>query len=385
MGFDYANRLQMLPPYLFAEIEEKVEKKRKEGVDIIDFGIGDPDLPTPRPIVEFIKRELEDPDNHRYPSSAGEAETRRAISRWYKERFNVDVDPNGEVAILIGSKEGLANICRAFVNPGEKVLVPDPAYPVYAQGAALLTDAMPVRFPLLAERGFLPDMESLPDDARMIYLNYPNNPTGAVCDKSFLLKAHRWCNETNTIFCYDNAYSEMTFDDYVAPSAIEVGHNDGIIEFGSLSKTFNMTGYRIGYAVGDANLIAGLKKVKSQIDSGAPKFLQKAVTMSLGEYRKGERPQMVKDNIAVYQERRNVLVNGLRKLGFKVDPPKGTFYLWLKVNGPSLEFAETMLKAGIVVTPGIGFGNSGEGYIRMATTQSVERIEEALERMSKVL
>jgi LL-diaminopimelate aminotransferase len=187
------------------------------------------------------------------------------------------------------------------------------------------------------------------------------------------------------MLCYDNAYSEMTFDDYVAPSALQVAQGDGTIEFGSLSKTFNMTGYRIGYAVGDADLISGLKKVKSQVDSGAPKFLQKAVTMSLGEYKNGQRPQMLQDNIAVYQERRNVLVNGLRKLGFKVNPPKGTFYLWLKVDGPSVKFAETMLNAGIVVTPGIGFGKNGEGYVRMATTQSVERIEEALERMSKVL
>jgi len=385
MGFDYANRLKMLPPYLFAELEEKVEKKRKEGMDIIDLGIGDPDLPTPQPILDCIKKELQDPDNHRYPSSAGEADTRRAIAQWYKRRFNVNVDPNGEVAILIGSKEGLANICRAFVNPGEKVLVPDPAYPVYAQGAALLTDAVPLRFPLLAEKGFLPEMDSMPTDARMIYLNYPNNPTGAVCDEDFLLQAHRWCNETNTIFCYDNAYSEMTFDDYVAPSAIKVGHNDGIIEFCSLSKTFNMTGYRMGYAVGDANLIAGLKKVKSQIDSGAPKFLQKAMSMALGEYKGAERPQMVQDNINVYQERRDVLVRGLRKLGFKVDPPKATFYLWLKVDGPSLKFAEDLLGAGIVVTPGIGFGKGGEGYVRMATTQTSERIEEALERMAKVL
>jgi len=385
MGFDYANRLKMLPPYLFAEIEEKVEKKRKEGMDIIDFGIGDPDLPTPKPIVEFIKGELENPDNHRYPSSAGEADTRRAIARWYKERFNVEVDPNGEVAILIGSKEGLANICRAFVNCGEKVLSPDPAYPVYAQGAALLTDSNPVRFPLLAEKGFLPDLDSLPTDAKMIYLNYPNNPTGAVCDTEFLLKASRWCVETDTILCYDNAYSEMTFDDYVAPSALEVAQGDGTIEFGSLSKTFNMTGYRIGYAVGDSDLIAGLKKVKSQIDSGAPKFLQKAVTMALGSYVNGEKPQMVKDNIAVYQERRDVLVGGLRKLGFKIDPPKATFYLWMKVDQPSLKFAERMLSAGIVVTPGVGFGKGGEGYVRMATTQPVERIEEALERMSKVL
>ncbi|MCG7845235.1 MAG: aminotransferase class I/II-fold pyridoxal phosphate-dependent enzyme [Methanomassiliicoccales archaeon] len=385
MGFDYANRLKMLPPYLFAEIEEKVNKKKKEGMDIIDFGIGDPDLPTPKPIIEFIQKELENPENHRYPSSSGEAETRLAISEWFKKRFGVDVDPNGEVAVLIGSKEGLVNICRAFVNPGEKVLVPDPAYPVYAQGAAMLSDAVPVRFPLYAERGFLPDIESLPVDARMLYLNYPNNPTGAVADEEFLLGATRWCLETDTIFSYDNAYSEMTFDDYIAPSALQMGQGDGVIEFHSLSKTFNMTGYRIGFAVGDSDLIAGLKKVKSQIDSGAPKFLQSAVTMSLGKYHGAERPQMVKDNIAVYQERRDVLVNGLRKLGFKVDRPKGTFYLWMKVDEPSLKFAEKMLNVGIVVTPGVGFGQHGEGYVRMATTQSVSRIEQALERMTKVL
>ncbi len=384
MVFKYANRLRMLPPYLFAEIEEKVHKKKMEGVDIIDLGIGDPDLPTPRPIVEFIQKELEDPDNHRYPSSAGEAGTRKAIAEWYRKRFGVNVDPNREVAVLIGSKEGLANICRAFVNPGEKVLVPDPAYPVYAQGAALLTDAIPVRFPLLEERGFLPDIESLLTDAKMLYLNYPNNPTGAVVDRKFLLSASRWCVETDTIFCYDNAYSEMTFDDYVAPSALQVAHGGGTIEFHSLSKTFNMTGYRIGFAVGDPDLIAGLKKVKSQIDSGAPKFLQSSVTMALGGYNGAEKPQMVKDNIAVYQERRDVLVNGLRKLGFKVDRPKATFYLWMKVDEPSLNFAERMLSAGVVVTPGIGFGQYGEGYVRMATTQPIQRIEQALERMANL-
>lgn len=385
MGFDYANRLKTIPPYLFAEIEEKVNKKKAEGVDIIDFGIGDPDLPTPSPVVEFIQKELENPANHRYPSSAGEAETRQAIAAWFKQRFGVELDPNGEVAVLIGSKEGLANICRAFVNPGEKVLCPDPAYPVYAQGAALLCDAVPVRFPLDPKKGFLPNMESLPTDARMIYLNYPNNPTGAVADEEFLLGASRWCVETDTILCYDNAYSEMTFDDYVAPSALQVAQGDGTIEFHSLSKTFNMTGYRIGFAVGDSDLIAGLKKVKSQVDSGAPKFLQNAVVKTLGMYHGAERPQMVKDNIAVYQKRRDVLVNGLRKLGFKVDRPQGTFYLWMKVDGSSLKFAEKMLQAGIVVTPGTGFGPNGEGYVRLATTQSVERIEQALERMAKVL
>jgi LL-diaminopimelate aminotransferase len=219
----------------------------------------------------------------------------------------------------------------------------------------------------------------------MLYLNYPNNPTGATCGKDFLRKAAMWALETDTIFCYDNAYSEMTFDGYEAPSVLECCKSNEAIEFGSLSKTFNMTGYRIGYAVGDANLIAGLKKTKSQIDSGAPKFIQKAMVMALNMYEGKEKPDCVKKNIEVYQHRRDILVGGLRNLGFKVDPPLGTFYLWLKIDGSSMKFAEKMLNVGVVVTPGVGFGEGGEGYIRMATTQPLERIEEALERMRKVL
>jgi LL-diaminopimelate aminotransferase len=385
MAFEQATRLKKLPPYLFAEIEEKVRIKKNEGLDIIDFGIGDPDLPTPGPIIEEIKRQLDDPENHRYPSSSGELDARQAVADWYERRFGVSLDPHGQVAILIGSKEGLANICRAFVNPGEKVLCPDVAYPVYAQGAATLCDAVPVRFPLRAENKFLPNLDHLPSDARMLYLNYPNNPTGATCGKDFLRRAAKWALETDTIFCYDNAYSEMTFDGYEAPSVLECCKSNEAIEFGSLSKTFNMTGYRIGYAVGDANLIAGLKKTKSQIDSGAPKFIQKAMVMALNMYADKEKPECVKQNIEIYQHRRDILVGGLRKLGFKVDPPLGTFYLWLKIEGSSMKFAEKMLSVGVVVTPGVGFGEGGEGYIRMATTQPAARIEEALERMRKVL
>lgn len=384
MAYDFADRLKNLPPYLFAEIEEKVARKVEKGMDIIDFGIGDPDLPTPRPLIEEIKRQLDDPANHRYPSSQGEADTRRAIAEWYRKRFGVDLNPDREVAILLGSKEGLANVARAFVNPGDKVLCPDPAYPVYAQGAATLCDAVPVKLPLYEEDDFFPDLDGdLPQDAKLMYLNYPNNPTGAVASRANLQRALRWCNDTGTILCYDNAYSEMTFDDYVAPSVLEFGRH--AIEFGSLSKTFNMTGYRIGYAVGDATLIAGLKKVKSQIDSGTPKFIQKAVPVALGAYTGSTRPKMVQDSVDVYRRRRDIIVKGLRELGFDVKLPKGTFYLFFNVGSSSLDFANKMLDVGVVVTPGIGFGKNGEGFVRMALTQPESRIEEALERMRKVL
>jgi LL-diaminopimelate aminotransferase len=383
MAYEFADRLKNIPPYIFAQIEERVERKKAEGVDVIDFGVGDPDLPTPKPIVDEIKKQLDDPDNHRYPSSTGERDARVAVAEWYARRFGVELNPDREVVILLGSKEGLANIARAFINPGDKVLCPDPAYPVYAQGATMLCDAQPAKFPLYAGDDFLPDIDSLPQDAKMLYLNYPNNPTGAVATPGFLKKAMKWCADTKTIMCYDAPYSEMTFDDYVAPSILEFGRQ--AVEFGSLSKTFNMTGYRIGYAVGDANLITGLKKIKTQIDSGAPKFIQKAMPVALGEYKGRKRPQMVQDCVDVYEARRNVMVKGLRKLGFDVKMPKGTFYLFFDVGGSEAEFSNKMLDAGVVVTPGGGYGKNGEGFVRMALTQPKERIEEALERMRKVL
>ncbi|MCU0861700.1 MAG: aminotransferase class I/II-fold pyridoxal phosphate-dependent enzyme [Methanomassiliicoccales archaeon] len=387
MSFQFANRVNKIPPYLFAEIEEKVRVKKAQGVDIIDFGIGDPDLPTPAPIVEELRKHVLDPENHNYPSSAGEPETRQAVADFYKKRFDVDIDPRGQVCILLGSKEGLANIARAFVNPGEKVLCPDPAYPVYAQGATTLCDAVPVRVPLSPEHNFqIEDSPGILDrTAKMLYLNYPNNPTGACVSKEYLIGLYQWCVQTQTVMVYDNAYSELTFGDYSAPSILEVG-DEGVIEFGSLSKTFNMTGYRLGYAVGDANLITGLKKVKSQIDSGAPKFVQKAAAFALEQYKGREQPKMVRDNMRIFEERRDIMVRGLRSMGFKVDLPKGTFYLWFRVDGSSMRFADRMLnEAGVVVTPGVGFGQGGEGFIRMALTQSSARIEEALGRMEKVL
>lgn len=383
MTFEFASRLKALPPYLFAEIEEQVARKRSEGVEIIDFGIGDPDLPTPEEIVQVVQREVAKPENHNYPTSAGEGETRQAVAEWYSQRFGIDVDPNTQVCILLGSKEGLANICRAFVNPGEKVIVPDPAYPVYAQGGALLSDAVPHRIPLLEENEFLPDISSLPEDARMIYLNYPNNPTGATADRAYLQEIMDWSEKTGTILCYDNAYSEITFDGYEAPSILEFG--DRAIEFGSVSKTFNMTGYRLGYAVGHPELISGLKKVKSQIDSGAPKFIQKAAAFALSLYKDGKKPVQVNRNLEIYRERRDVMIKGLQKLGFSIREPKATFYVWLNIDGDSIEFAKRLLDAGVVVTPGIGFGEHGEGFVRLALTRSVEMIEKGLERIESVL
>jgi len=383
MTFEFASRLKALPPYLFADMEEQAARKRAEGVDLIDFGIGDPDIPTPEGIVRDLQREVDDPENHNYPSSQGERGTRNAVASWYARRFGVEIDPDTQVCILLGSKEGLANICRAFVNSGERVIVPDPAYPVYAQGGALLTDAIPVTAPLLKENGFMMDISLLPEDARMLYMNYPNNPTGAIATPSFLGEMMEWCSRTGTILCYDNAYSEITFGDYLAPSILEYGEE--AIEFGSLSKTFNMTGYRLGYAVGSPDLVAGLKKVKSQMDSGAPKFIQKAAIRALAEYRDRERPPAVQRNCDIYRERRDVLVSGLERIGFDVPEPVATFYLWLNVGGDSMEFTRKMLGIGVIVTPGIGFGEHGEGFVRLALTQPVDRTREALERMEGVL
>jgi len=210
MAFEFASRLKTLPPYLFAKMEEQAAMKRAEGVDLIDFGIGDPDIPTPSEIVGIVQEEVANPENHNYPSSQGERVTRVAIADWYLRRFGVDIDPDTQVCVLLGSKEGLANVCRAFVNSGEMVITPDPAYPVYAQGGALLTDALPVKAPLLEENGFMMDISLLPGDARMMYMNYPNNPTGAIATDAFLKEMLEWCDETHTIMCYDNAYSEIT-------------------------------------------------------------------------------------------------------------------------------------------------------------------------------
>ena len=385
MRYEFADRLQRLPPYLFVRLEEMTAKKRAEGIDIIDFGIGDPDLPTPDEIVEEMCIQSRINANQQYSSSAGERDLRVAVARWYKKRYGVDVDPDTQVCVTIGSKEAIFNIAQAFVNPGETIIAPSPGYPVYSGASTIFNEAECVKVPLRAEKDWLLDVDECPKGAKMLYINYPNNPTGATCDKDYLKKVYDWCQENDTILCVDDAYCEMTYDGYQAPSILEIGED--AIEFGSFSKTFNMTGFRLGYAVGHPDLIAGLKKCKGQVDSGAPIFIQKAAIKALEMYgENGEAPEAVRKNMKEYSDRREVLVNGLRELGFDVKMPKGTFYIWFDSKcKTSLEFTERMLDLGIVVTPGSGFGESAEGYVRMTVTQPIPRIKEALQRMKEGL
>ncbi|MEM3377893.1 MAG: LL-diaminopimelate aminotransferase [Candidatus Bathyarchaeia archaeon] len=381
--FEVADRVKRLPPYLFAEIEKTIKEKKAQGVDLISLSIGDPDLPPPPFIISALKEEAANPKNHNYSFSQGEPEFREAVAAWYKKRFRVDVSKD-EVVALLGSKEGLANIARAFVNPGDHVLVPDPAYPVYANGGTILNDGVPVSMPLLEENGFKPDFEAVhPEKVKMMFLNYPNNPTSATVDKKFLRHAVEFARENNIILCYDNAYSEITFDGYTAPSILEIdGAMDVAIEFHSCSKTFNMTGDRIAFAVGNKQLISGLAQVKSQIDSGPPVYIQKVAVKALESYKGREQPDFLKENNRIYAERRDVLVNQLCAMGFKCDKPKATFYVWLNCQSSSIEFTTKLLSVGVAVTPGIGFGAHGENYVRFSLTQPKERIIEATKRMA---
>ena len=380
MGFEQAERLKQIPPYLFVRLEKLSAEKRAAGWDMIDFGIGDPDLTTPKCIVDAMCEAAYVNENQKYSSSAGEKDLRVAVARWYKRRYGLDIDPDTQVCITIGSKEAIFNIAQAFVNEGETIVAPSPGYPVYSGAATVFNEAKCVKVPLRAEKDWLLDVDECPEGARMLYLNYPNNPTGATCDLAYLKKVYEWCQLNGTIMCYDNAYSEMCYDGYQAPSALQAGPE--CIEFGSFSKTFNMTGFRLGYAVGHPDLVAGLKKCKGQTDSGAPIFIQKAAIKALELYGDdGKLPKVIADNMAVYAERRKVLVDGLRELGFDVKMPKGTFYVWFDCKMSSAEFTQKMIDIGVIVTPGSGFGESADGYIRMTVTEPVERIKIALERM----
>jgi len=376
----YAKRMDHLPPYLFARIDEMKGEKLRQGVDIIDLGVGDPDLPTPGHIVEALCTAARDPKNHHYPSYTGMLAFREAVAGWYRSRFSVDLDPKKEVLALIGSKEGIAHISEAFVNPGEYVLASDPGYPVY-KTSTLFAEGRIHEMPLPAENDFLPVLEDIPRDvvkgAKLMFINYPNNPTAAIAPKSFFSEVVEFAREHGIVVVHDNAYSEITFDGYRAPSFLEA---DGAMEVGiethSLSKTYNMTGWRIGMACGNPEIIAGLGRVKTNVDSGAFDAIQHAGITALSG------PQdCVADACRIYEERRDVLVSGLKEMGFDVQPPKASFYVWMQVDD-SMKFAARMLdEAGIVVTPGVGFGRHGEGYVRFAITRSVERIEEAVERM----
>ncbi|MGA3289627.1 MAG: aminotransferase class I/II-fold pyridoxal phosphate-dependent enzyme [Candidatus Bathyarchaeia archaeon] len=385
MTFEYAERIKRLPPYLFAEIEKIIKEKKSQGIDLISLSIGDPDLPPPPFIIKALQEEVANLKNHNYSFSQGEPDFREAVAGWYKKRFNVDLQQD-QVIALLGSKEGIANIARAFISPGDRVLVPDPAYPVYANGSTILCDGIAVPLPLLEEKGFTPNFQAVnAKNAKMMFLNYPNNPTAATVDKAFLKEAVDFANDNNIILCYDNAYSEITYDDYCAPSILEVdGAIDVAIEFHSLSKTFNVTGDRIGFAVGNKQLVSGLTKVKSQIDSGPPVYIQKVAVKALQSYKNNEPPGFLKKNNQVYRERRDVLIERLCSLGFKCDKPKATFYLWLNCNSDSMEFTTRMLNVGVVVMPGVGFGGCGENHVRFALTQPKEKIEEACNRIESV-
>jgi len=382
-GAAYARRIERLPLYLFAELEKKIEERRRAGVDIISLGIGDPDLPPPKFIVEAVRKYIDDPSCHGYPTSRGERRIRETIARWMDGRFGVDVDPETQVCVTIGSKEGLSNLSRAYVNPGDKVAATNPGYPVYRQSASLLNDAGNVMLPLLRKNGFLPDLKKV-KGCKMFFFGYPNNPTGAIAPGTFWQDVAAFArSHPETIVVSDHAYCEMTYDGYQSPSLLQ--YTKDAVEFHSMSKVFNMTGYRVGFAVGRADIIAGLVKVKSNLDSGTPMWIQEAMREGLEAYKGNKPPREVSENLSIYKRRRDLMVEGLNKLGLKAEKPKGTFYLWVEVGGDEGQFCERALDAGVVVTPGRGFGDSGKGFVRIALTQPEEKLRKCLERLVKVV
>ncbi|HZA56304.1 MAG TPA: LL-diaminopimelate aminotransferase [Candidatus Udaeobacter sp.] len=381
-----AKRINDLPPYLFAEIDRRKREALARGIDLIDLGIGDPDIPTPADIVEKLIECSSKSINHRYPSSSGMPEFRAAVADWYQRRFNVKLDPSKEVVSLIGSKEGIGNMAVAFVDPGDIVLIPSPCYPVYHIGTAF-NGGKNYFLPLRKENHFLPDLDSIPGDvakqSKLLWINYPNNPTAAVADRDFFKRVIDFANRYNVIVCHDAAYTEMGYDGYRPMSFLEVeGAKEVGIEFHSLSKTFNMTGWRIGMAVGNPELVAGLAQAKSNLDSGIFQAVQEAgiEALKLGD-------QIVEPSRKVYQERRNMLVDGLRAVGLECEKPRATFYVWVAAPKglTSAEFTARLLdEAGVVTTPGNGFGEAGEGYVRFTLCVDKERLKEVAERIRQV-
>jgi LL-diaminopimelate aminotransferase len=382
-----SGRIEQLPPYLFAEIDRKIEAKRKAGIDVISLGIGDPVEPTPHHIIEKLCEAVRNPENHRYPSYSGLPAFREAIALWYKTRFGVTLDPDKEILPLIGSKEGIAHISVALLESGSYSLVPDPAYPVYGTGA-ILADGIPYPMPLLADNDFLPDLEiidrSIAKKSRIMFLNYPNNPTGAVADEGFLEDCIEFAQSNEITICYDNPYSELTFDGYIAPSFLQIpGAKETGVEFHSLSKTYNMTGWRIGWVAGDSGVIKALGNVKENIDSGIFNAIQYAGIGALTG------PQdCIREMCKIYERRRDLVIAGLADIGIEAIRPKATIYVWAPVPSgkSSADFATDILeKAAVVVSPGNAYGPSGEGYIRMCLSVKDHRLEEALERIKNVL
>lgn len=380
-----SERLSKIPPYLFAEIDRRIAEAKAKGVDIISLGIGDPDTPTIPTVVEEMHKAIDNPANHDYPPYDGTEQFKTASVKWMKERFGVSLDAKNQILANIGSKEAIAHVFFAFVDEGDYTLVPDPGYPVY-KNATIFAGGTPYSMPLLAENNFLPDFDKIPEDiarkSKLMFLNYPNNPTGAVCDLDLFKKAVAFCKKYDILLCHDQAYCEMTYDGYVAPSVLEVeGAMDVAIEFFSHSKSYNMTGWRVGFVAGNTEAIKALGTIKNNIDSGVFKAIQQAAAKAF----EAPKEQIQKLNL-MYKERKDVMEAGLKELGWDIKPSKATFYLWLPVpkGFTSEEFATVMLeKAGIVVPPGNGYGKYGEGYFRIALTKDVATLEKALQRMKE--
>lgn len=380
-----SERLNKIPPYLFAEIDRKIAEAKAKGIDIISLGIGDPDTPTIPTVVAEMHNAIDNPANQDYPPYNGTEQFRNASVSWMKKRFGVELDANTEMLANIGSKEAIAHVFFAFVDEGDYTLIPDPGYPVY-KNATIFAGGTPYSMPLLAENNFLPDFDKIPEDvakkSKLMFLNYPNNPTGAVCDLDLLQKAVAFCKKYDILLCHDQAYCEMTYDGYVAPSVLQVeGAKDIAIEFFSHSKSYNMTGWRVGFVAGNATAIKALGTIKNNIDSGVFKAIQQAASKAY------EAPKEQIENLnKMYKERKDVMEAGLKELGWDIKPSKATFYLWLPVpkGYTSEEFVSVMLeKAGVVVPPGNGYGAYGEGYFRIALTKDTAILKKALSRMKE--
>ena len=375
--------MQELPPYLFARIERKIAECREQGIDVINLGIGDPDLPTPRHIIDRMAQSIYDAANHQYPSSAGLLEYRQAVAEWYKSRFDVALDPKTEIVSLLGSKEGIAHISFAYLDHGDVNLVPDPGYPVYNIGT-LLAGGKSYIMPLKEENKYLPVLEDIPAEiaqkAKLMFINYPNNPVGVVADRAFYVKLIDFARTYDILICHDAAYSEMAYDGLKPLSILQIpGAREVAIEFHSLSKTYNMTGWRIGWAAGNSKAVEVLARFKSNVDSGIFQAIQYAGIEAL------RGPQnCVEESNRIYAERRSIALAGLEKMGWKVNPPQASLYFWAPVpkGYTSASFAELVLdKTGVVITPGDGYGKYGEGYFRIALTVGRERLQEAFDRM----
>jgi LL-diaminopimelate aminotransferase len=380
---ELSKRLDRIPAYLFVEINRKIAEKRARGEDIISFAIGDPDLPTPQYIIERLCREANNPVNHRYPETDGLAELREAIAGWYKSRFDVELDSDKEVLPLIGSKEGIGHISFCLIDTGDIAIMTDPGYPVYSK-STILAGGEPYYISINENNSFLPDLDKASDEvakkAKVLWLNYPNNPTGAVADLDFFEKAVQYAKKNDLVICHDAPYTEVWYDGYEPCSFLQAkGAKDVGIEFHSLSKTYNMTGWRIGMAVGNSKLIDALFRFKSNMDSGIPQAIQWAAIEALTGRQEG-----VKERNAHYQKRRDKLVDALSQIGLRVMKPKASFYIWAKVPDgyTSVQFTTELLdKTGIAVTPGTGYGSAGEGYIRLSITLPDERLDEGIKRL----